>query len=267
MDTEIRNSVDSYPEHIADANRPPGLEEPLVNGAQPIPMSTFSIQPPLPARSFWKQKCSHSTMLRLYKEMFMCDSCKRWCEFGFVYLCTMDSDPLIMDAKTKGLRPEFDEIGAHFTKEMTLGKFGADARSKKYSLLNEMSKEQMCSYTPQQLNLLLSQRDHVHETISCERSLAKHPVFYYARQKYPDDRRPWVPDRNCACWYSTCHRCRRSRDKAWVSLNGVLNGDISPTVAVGFPLRYMGGRRYADAEVVKNIGYRPVPLVRTASRF
>ncbi len=44
---------------------------------------------------------------------------------------------------------------------MTLGKFGPDARSKKHSLFNEISAEQMRSYTPQQIAVVLSQREDV----------------------------------------------------------------------------------------------------------
>lgn len=164
---------------------------------------------------------------------------------------------------------------------MTLGKFGPDARSRKLSLLNEMSAEQMHTYTPQQIATVLTQRENVsppstavllricpnhttkvHKTIAKERNQATHSVRS-ARRNFPDDNRPWMPDKRYECRHTVCHRCHHNgRDKSWVSLNGVLEGDVLPNVAVGLSFRYMGARPCVDARVVRNIGYRAVPLVR-----
>lgn len=92
-------------------------------------------------------------------------------------------EPAVLRAKAKGLKVSrqgaltaggkvslnmgnnkqvsFDELGERFAEEMTLGKFGAVARGEKLSLLNEMTQEQMSSYTPQQLRVLLLQREKV----------------------------------------------------------------------------------------------------------
>ena len=77
-----------------------------------------------------------------------------------------------------------------------------------------------------------------------------------------------MPDGSFECQHKVCHRCHSiGRDKSWVSLNGVLEGDILPNVAVGFSFSYMGIRPCTDANVVKNIGYQPVPLVRALNPF
>jgi len=44
---------------------------------------------------------------------------------------------------------------------MSLGKHGPDARRKQYSFLNEITPEQMASYTPDQLADILEQRENV----------------------------------------------------------------------------------------------------------
>lgn len=46
-----------------------------------------------------------------------------------------------------------------------------------------------------------------------------------------------------------------------MSLDGVLNGDLPPNLVMGFSFCYSGGRPVHGAEVVKNLGCRPVPMV------
>lgn len=55
----------------------------------------------------------------------------------------------------------FDNLGQEIAEDMTLGKFGADARSYKYNLFREITQEQLGSYLPSQLITMLEQRDHV----------------------------------------------------------------------------------------------------------
>jgi hypothetical protein len=142
---------------------------------------------------------------------------------------------------------------------MSLGRFGADVRSQKYSLLKEMTEEQMRSYSPAQLETLLAQRDNVQTVIFHERFTS--PPSHYARQKYPDSRVPWAPANECQ--HKVCQDCHSiGKDKSWLSLNGVLNGDIPPQATTGFSFSHIGVRPEADAEVVSNIGCRAVPLVR-----
>lgn len=77
-----------------------------------------------------------------------------------------------------------------------------------------------------------------------------------------------MPNVRFECQHKICHRCHPTgRDKSWVSLDAVLNGDILPTVATGFAFSYMDSRPMANADVVKNIGYRAVPLVSIQAAF
>ena len=78
---------------------------------------------------------------------------------------------------------------------------------------------------------------------------------------YPDDKRPWVPTKHFECKYQICPPCHRikHRAKSWVSLDGVLNGDILPSVATGFSFLDLGSRPVLKASVAEVAGYRPVP--------
>ncbi len=80
---------------------------------------------------------------------------------------------------------------------------------------------------------------------------------------YPDDKRPWVPSKHFQCHHTVCPSCHREkhRVKSWVSLNGVLNGDILPSVATGLSFNVLGSRPVVKASVAEMAGCRPVPLV------
>jgi hypothetical protein len=64
------------------------------------------------------------------------------------------------------------------------------------------------------------------------------------------------------CSFKACHHCyRRAAEKAWLSLDGIVNGDIPPTAASAYSFHYMQQRPVCSASVVSNLGYRAVPLV------
>jgi hypothetical protein len=98
-------------------------------------------------------------MTVIYREDFRCSLCGRESPLGWLYRCVADRDPLILEARDKGKPVVFDDIGVQFADQMSLGKFGPDRRSGEDSILDEMSPEQLCSYTPEQLDILLSQRE------------------------------------------------------------------------------------------------------------
>lgn len=144
-----------------------------------------------------------------------------------------------------------------------MGKFGPDARAENYSFFKEITEQQLHTYTPVQLVTILSQRDKVHQAIAEERRNAGRLSSHYADKKYPDSNTPWVPSPLWECQHKVCQDCHHlGSDKSWLSLNGILNGDIPPHAATGFSFSHMGFRPKADVEVVKNIGYNAVPLVR-----
>ena len=91
----------------------------------------------------------------------------------------------------------------------------------------------------------------------------EHPTPECARDKYPYDTKPWVPATNAECQYKVCSLCHRlGYEKSWANLNSVLNGDIPPNVATGFSFSFARERPICDANLIRNIGLRPVSLVR-----
>ncbi|KAK4043302.1 hypothetical protein C8A01DRAFT_13192, partial [Parachaetomium inaequale] len=206
--------------------------------------------------------CAHSTMAVIYQDKFKCINCEQEPPSGMLYRCTVDKEPLILDAKDRGVPVSFDDIGSQLAEEMTLGKFGADARSDALNVIAEMSAEQLSSYTPEQLSILISQRKNVRLQSPHARRWLGHRTPQSAREKYPHDDKPWLPDRSRECQHKICPACYRiGRQKSWVSLDAVLNGDILPHVATGFSFSFMGTRPVGDVNIVSNLGCRPVPLV------
>lgn len=172
-----------------------------------------------------------------------------------------DASPLHAISLT-GKQVSFDFLGQTFEAQMTLGKYGPDARADKYSFLREITNEQLRTYTPDQLVTILLQRDNVRATIKAERQFTGYSATNNPGKKYPDDARPWIPDALYECQYKVCHDCYRlGIDKSWISMNAVLSGDVLPSLATGFGFSHQGFRPTADMELVKELGCHAVPLV------
>ncbi|SPQ26079.1 2a88e24e-5101-4d22-8a93-ce1ee90c4278 [Thermothielavioides terrestris] len=153
-------------------------------------------------------------MAVIYHDSLECLVCRRRPPQGFLYRCTVDREPLILDAESKGYSAAFDNCGMAFAGEMTLGKFGADARSNPHNLFNELTPEQLASYTPEQLAILVSQRENVHRTIAEDRRRwAGSAAVAPSKRRIAgdddededddedDDDKPWVPDWRSECQY------------------------------------------------------------------
>ncbi|KAK0711698.1 hypothetical protein B0H67DRAFT_647047 [Lasiosphaeris hirsuta] len=235
---------------------PPTPSPPLV-----LPKSKFYSRPrPSSSARRWEPKCNHTNMTRIYYPGYRCEVCGRSGKFGWLYRCTMDRDPLIIAARDEGHEVAFDELGVFFSSKMSLGKCGPDVRLGKYSFLNEVTPEQLQSYSPAQLAIVLSQRDNVHTTISEERHRPGHPP-HYAVTKYPDDSKPWVPDERLECQYKICHSCHHfGKEKSFLGLDGILDGYIPPHAATAFGFNPLGRRPVTRVDLVKNLGYRAVPM-------
>ncbi|KAK4106948.1 hypothetical protein N658DRAFT_491572 [Parathielavia hyrcaniae] len=159
-----------------------------------------------------------------------------------------------------------DVIGAMFADQMSLGSFGPDRRSKEASILDEMSAEQIANYTAEELVTLLVQRETVQQVIAESRGQARsYRPIPLARRQYPDDDRSWVPSQKFECQHKVCLACcqrggeENSHEKAWVSLDAVLNDDVSPSLATGFSFSPEGTRPFVDANILKNMDYRVAP--------
>ncbi|KAK3374862.1 hypothetical protein B0H63DRAFT_481048 [Podospora didyma] len=190
-----------------------------------------------------------------------CDVCDRSSSLCWVYRCAVQRDAIIMGDKAQGKEVSFDDLGRQFEDKMSMGKFGPDLRMEKYSLLKEMSEEDLHNYNPSQLLGILEHRDNVKETISHD---PEYTASKWAGKSPPNEDMPWLPNEKYECKYTVCQYCygKGGLDRCWLSLDGVLSGDIPPHAATGFGFSVIKERLVADASIVKNIGYRAVPMPR-----
>lgn len=113
-----------------------------------------------------------------------------------------------------------------------------------------MKAGQVQTYTSEQLVTILKQHEKAVETALSDR---------YGPFLSSAGERPYLVGQAEECKTVLCPRCGRGgmgEDLAWLSLDGVLKGDIPATAVVGYGFRALGGRAVADAHVVKNVGLR-----------
>lgn len=144
------------------------------------------------------------------------------------------------------------------------------ARADRLSFLDEITPEQYLTYQPHQVQKVLRQREGVHFAIAqdtlheaLDSSPPKQSVNGRASAApSTDSSKSWLPLKEHECRYQVCPFCRPgAADRSFLSLTGVANGVIQPTSAVGYGFHLMGERPVVDAEVLKSIRCRPVPLV------
>ncbi|KAI0200461.1 hypothetical protein F4808DRAFT_161086 [Astrocystis sublimbata] len=148
---------------------------------------------------------------------------------------------------------------------------GPERRADKLSFLDEVTEEQLRTYSPGQLKTIMKQREHVLEVASEQErqfAVATHGVYHpfgsgqqTSRGSTASDWTPWVRGRDASC-DRMCHRCHTADSRSFLSLNGILNGDIPPTAACFYG---RGKVRVVDRKIMENIGTRPVPLPRRRS--
>ena len=137
---------------------------------------------------------------------------------------------------------------------MTLGRRGPQARADQLSYLRELTTEHLQTYTQKQLITIAEQRSQVQAKI--KESITP------GKGNYPNPDKPWAPNWRHECQYKVCHACQPfGNDKSMVSIDAILNNEVMPTVATGYGFSHLRARPLAEAEIAKNIGCRPVPLV------
>ncbi|KAI1375862.1 hypothetical protein F4677DRAFT_446023 [Hypoxylon crocopeplum] len=194
----------------------------------PSPASSHLAHRPEPAQrvSRFRPSCTHMTMTRLY-------------DFHFV---------------------TFDPLDESFIKELKVRPRGPESRSDKLSFLKEVTDEQLRSYTPDQIHIILAQREHVLNVAQKASSAIKPPPgFDDLRSK-----KPWVPSEWDECQFKCCQTCRPSAEgRSYLSLDGIVKGDIPSTEAVSFGFHRVGTTRpIIHPDRVKNIGTTAVPWPR-----
>ena len=88
-------------EHVEHAAPPSGEQR---SGDTPIALPGLQNYQARRLYASMEGKCPHSTMSRIYQEIYRCDYCGEWPPCGWLYRCTMDRDPLIMGAKANGFK-------------------------------------------------------------------------------------------------------------------------------------------------------------------
>ncbi|KAL7626779.1 hypothetical protein AAE478_003553 [Parahypoxylon ruwenzoriense] len=177
---------------------------------------------------------------------------------------------------TPSLQVSFDLVGASFAKGLTVRPRSPESRSDKFSFLRELTSEQMATYTPSQISVILGQRENVLRVAEGECRSQKTQYFpSYSKNSavrlppgfgYTDYTKPWVVSEAEECQFKCCHTCRRSAQaRAFLSLDGIVQGDIPPTAAVGFGFHRAGTRPVIDPDRLMNIGLRAVPWPKACS--
>ncbi|ROT42067.1 hypothetical protein SODALDRAFT_347154 [Sodiomyces alkalinus F11] len=236
--------------------------------------------------------CTHTTMTRIYSIDLRCDSCHQVGAFGWLYRCTQDREELICQMLAVGSKATFDETGDVLATQVKPRLRGPEARADKLSFFNEITSEQLQTYSAEQVAAILRQREHVQNVIKDE--LARHRedraektrLFGELRQKTGEhvlpevariDRwdelqkmKPWVPRPEDECQFKVCPACRETgAERASISLEGVLNGDIPATAATGYGFHVFDRRPVYDAAFVAKLGEhasrRQAPVVTTDS--
>lgn len=139
-----------------------------------------------------------------------------------------------------------------FAKQLKAPDRGSTARQNLLSPLNEMTDGQIASYTAPQLATILRQHESAVNSAIAERQRYQNPYQMSTG-------RPYIVDESRECRTMLCPQCGRGgngEEMSFMSIDGVLKGDIPPTAALGFGFRALGARPVADAKVVKNLGLR-----------
>ncbi|KAI3337439.1 hypothetical protein HD806DRAFT_529003 [Xylariaceae sp. AK1471] len=204
-------------------------------------------------RPTFQPQCTHLTVTRMY-------------------------DPNYLYALEKGHRVSFDHLGTVFGDEIRPGLRGPERRSNKLSFFEEITAEQMQTYSPLQIATILDQREFLLNHLKHEHLLSgrAQQLYYLPSGSHGgqplrpppgfDYTKPWVSRLNEECQAKFCHRCRPSFElRSYLSLDGILNGDVPPTAATGFGFHRIMTRPVMDARVVRDIGLRPVPWPRAQS--
>ncbi|OTA91851.1 hypothetical protein M434DRAFT_32379 [Hypoxylon sp. CO27-5] len=189
----------------------------------------------------FKPSCTHPTMARLYDPHLTC------------YLC---------DAIAKGHPVGFDLLGAEAAKHLTVRPRSPESRAKKLSFFGEVTAEQLKTYTPDQIRKILEQREHILDVAARSSSSTLPPPGF----DHLKSTKPWVPSESEECQFKCCPRCRPSAEtRSYLSLDGIVKGDIPPTAAVAFDFHRIG-RDVIHPDRIKYIGLTAVPWPRAAAK-
>ncbi|KAL7935609.1 hypothetical protein V8C35DRAFT_278624 [Trichoderma chlorosporum] len=214
-------------------------------------------------------------MSRIYSPSLLCSNCHYPGPSGWLYQCTQDREDLIEFAVARGDFISMDQFGCQLTPMMRIRKGSPAAREDRLSFFQEINQEQLAKYRPDQVAHILRQRENVQLVIQRDK-VRKNSAAILSRLAEPYGldsascnigfQKPWLCAPQEECQYRVCQNCRPGcADRAFLSLNAVADGEVPPTAAAGYSFHLLGQRPVVDADVLKSIGCRPVPLPQYSS--
>ncbi|KAI0127848.1 hypothetical protein BJ170DRAFT_723141 [Xylariales sp. AK1849] len=177
------------------------------------------------------------------------------------------------EAVEKGFPANYGLVGCSFGETMKPRPRGPEMRSSRLSFFKEITADEMKSYSPDQIATILEQRNNLHDVLSQEQRKAEQMKrSYYMPSsataskitpppgfRLPEKKKPWLPSDDEECQFRICHACRPTCEaRSYLSLDGIVNGDVPPTAAVGYGFGLLRIRPISDANIVKNIGHDPI---------
>ncbi|KAI1410117.1 hypothetical protein F5Y13DRAFT_202494 [Hypoxylon sp. FL1857] len=181
---------------------------------------------------------------------------------GWLWRCTADRDLLLENAIAQGYPVGYDLLGDEFAGSLTVRPRSPESRADKLSFFGEVTSAQLKTYTPDQVRKILEQRENILEVAARSSSSLPPPPGFDCFKT----RKPWVPDEVDECQFKCCPRCRPSAEtRSYPSLDGIVNGDIPPSAAVGFDFQ-RSGRIVIHPDRLKDIGLRAVPWPGAAAK-
>ncbi|KAL1639216.1 hypothetical protein SLS58_008184 [Diplodia intermedia] len=259
---------DSQP---APGSDPPGPEQkpPVANK---VPDAS---QFPRPPRAPYTPHCTHVTMTRAYGAT--CQNCNRKSPLGWVWQCTYDEadDPW---AVVKDRQPAVDACDPS-------DRIAVMKALKFHQSVIDQAENGL--YTPEQIDRLIVQKQKVLDTINSQspdksaegnveqsedadiRSLIANLVRQEIRAQLSSASATTVAKERAKhartvhprCRYKCCQSCRADyRGRAFESFDAVLNGEVKP-----LRLAELSGLPVRDAQVMRNIGMTPLPLLVESS--
>ncbi|KAL9060016.1 MAG: hypothetical protein Q9162_000866 [Coniocarpon cinnabarinum] len=279
------------------ARLPGGLPSPASKllGKRPASDSSLGMgNPALKRPLVSRPTCTHISMVKIYfdpvNNPIRCNQCGRVPSLGFLYLCEQDEvHPPQRPAFQTGSYPNNGISGKKPRKlskdkrQSSLASGPLDMSCLSLSLRNGIKNNH---YTPQQIDLLIQQKEHMISTITQaqidagdeRRSKNDSPSKNSEKLATLDEdgKKSVLPSVLCQkarrisvskflalCDYKVCHSCRpNSREKTFMSFGSVLNGEMSPLV--NWCPRTMP---IASVSVVRKLGLREVPQHLTTSNF
>lgn len=210
------------------------------------------VGPRVPRRQPSKPVCTHIAMSKLYGFEERCFQCYRIPSIGFIYVCEQD--------QVYGEIPQIPQALKRLSKgdKRTL----ADLQSLGFDN-SIMRAAESGFYTAAQLETLISQKLHVRSVIEITKEKDKQSETSVksdedGKPPYGDTIKPRskhkhdFSDSSKPCDYKICHKCRPfSRDRSFISLEAVFNGEIQPPNAWE-----KGFMPVADVVTVRGLGLK-----------